>query len=127
MKKVNVLTVSLVAVMAVASARADIASTTYVDDKIQPVETKIDNHIANTTMHVTTAEKTAWNAKEDASNKVTSSDNISDDDRRSTTKYPSMAATTAMINKNTEAITESIDDLADVKQNKSTANYQMGN
>ena len=81
MKKVNVLTVSLVAVMAVASARADIASTTYVDDKIQPVETKIDNHIANTTMHVTTAEKSTWNGKEDAANKVTSTDNISDTDR----------------------------------------------
>ena len=66
MKKVNVLTVSMIAILAVTNARADIASTSYVDGKIQPVETKIDNHVADTDVHVTAAQKTAWSAKQDA-------------------------------------------------------------
>ena len=36
------------------------------ESQINPVETKIDNHIANTDIHVTSAQKTAWNAKVDA-------------------------------------------------------------
>ena len=118
MKKVNVLTVSLVAVMAVASARADIASTTYVDDKIQPVETKIDNHIADTTMHVTTAEKTAWNAKQTTENMEA---NTSEYSVNSTTKYPSMAVAQDMIEKGTSSINTNITNLTRDKQNKIAA------
>lgn len=75
-KKYGFLTVSLMAIMAVTSARADIASTTYVNNKVDPVETKIDNHIADTTMHVTTAEKTAWNGKVDSAQGASNADKV---------------------------------------------------
>lgn len=51
-----------------------------------------DNHLADTTIHVTSADKTAWNAKEDASNKKQSIDSSS------TTDYPSSKATADFVN-----------------------------
>lgn len=51
-----------------------------------------DNHLADTTIHVTSADKTAWNAKEDASNKKQSIDSTS------TTDYPSSKATADFVN-----------------------------
>ena len=51
-----------------------------------------DNHLADTTIHVTSADKTAWNAKEDASNKKQSID------ASSTTEFPSSKATADFVN-----------------------------
>ncbi|MBR2286339.1 MAG: hypothetical protein IJ866_02695 [Alphaproteobacteria bacterium] len=64
--KTNILTVLIAAIMAVSAANADIASTTYVNGKITPVENKIDTHAANNDIHVTAEQKTAWSAKQDA-------------------------------------------------------------
>ena len=51
-----------------------------------------DNHLADTNIHVTSADKTAWNAKEDASNKKQSID------ASSTTEFPSSKATADFVN-----------------------------
>ena len=127
----NIICVSLIAIVAVAfvgtanaTETASIASAAYVAKQIQPVETKIDNHVADGDVHVTTAQKTAWSGKQDAiadletiragaalgatsiqshqdisgkensSNKVTATTGY---DTTSTTLYPSMATTQAMI------------------------------
>lgn len=51
-----------------------------------------DTHVANTTIHVTSTDKTNWNAKEDASNKKQSIDDSS------TTDYPSSKAVADFVN-----------------------------
>ena len=51
-----------------------------------------DSHLADTTIHVTSADKTAWNAKEDAANKKQSIDSTS------TTEFPSSKATADFVN-----------------------------
>lgn len=51
-----------------------------------------DTHVADTTIHVTSTDKTNWNAKEDASNKKQSIDDSS------TTDYPSSKAVADFVN-----------------------------
>lgn len=51
-----------------------------------------DTHVADTTIHVTAADKTAWNGKEDASNKKQSLDPTS------TTDFPSSKAAADFVN-----------------------------
>lgn len=51
-----------------------------------------DTHIADTTIHVTSTDKTNWNAKEDASNKAQTLDPTS------TTEFPSSAAAANFVN-----------------------------
>lgn len=51
-----------------------------------------DTHVADTTIHVTSTEKTNWNAKEDASNKKQSIDDSS------TTDFPSSKAVADFVN-----------------------------
>lgn len=84
--------------MAVASARADIASTSYVNTQVQSVNTALTTHTGNSNIHVTAADKAAWSAKQDA-NLVTSSDTMLDDDQKVgwETHYPSVAAVDVMI------------------------------
>ena len=73
MKKTNILTVSIIAMMAVGAARADIASTNYVNAQIQPVSQ-------------------ALSGKQDTSNMVTATTGADyTGNKESTTKYPSMA------------------------------------
>ena len=104
MKKTSIFTVSLIAMMAAMPAYAEIASSAYVQSQIQPVETKIDNHVADTTVHVTAEQKTAWNAKEDSSNKVTDKSDYTKyltggaQASSGTQVYPSMSVAEAMIN-----------------------------
>ena len=73
MYKTNILTVSIIAMMAVNAARADIASTNYVTSQIQPVTQ-------------------ALSGKQDTSNMITTTTGDSyTSNKTSTTKYPSMA------------------------------------
>ena len=65
-KRLNVFAVSLIAIFAATGVRAEIASKAYVDQQVDSVEDKVDTHIADTTAHITAAERTAWNAKQDA-------------------------------------------------------------
>ena len=63
------LTASLIAMMAVGGAHAEsmvITTGAWVESQIQPVETKIDNHIDNSDIHVTAEQKSAWSNKQDA-------------------------------------------------------------
>lgn len=86
MKKISgILTVSLVAVMAVGAARADLAATSYVDEAVEA---------ATANMEVTT-------------NKVTDAKNFNND-LTSTTKYPSMAVAQAIVDQSTETITANV-------------------
>ena len=66
------------------SARADLASTSYVDGQITPVETKIDNHIDD--MYGTT------------DNELSGYANVLNNETQKFTKYPTMAMTNQMIN-----------------------------
>ena len=58
-----------------------------------------DNHIADTTIHVTSTDKTNWNAKENASNKSQTLDPTS------TTEFPSSAATANFVNSSVASAT----------------------
>jgi uncharacterized protein YaiI (UPF0178 family) len=123
-KKTSILTVSVIAVMAVCSARADIASTTYVDTQVQSVDNKLTAHTGNNDIHVTSAEKSAWNAKQDVGNMVTATTGADyTGNKDSTTKYPSMATVQQMVTDGTNGLAGSFMG----KQDKSSANYQMGN
>jgi len=113
MKKFGFLSVSLVTIMLVAStAHAEIASKAYVDNLIDPVATQISTHAADTDIHVTTAEKAEWDAKQDAlgytaenvANKVTSADGYNDYFNNTKPEYasrdvvyPTIATVDAMI------------------------------
>lgn len=58
-----------------------------------------DTHIADTTIHVTSTDKTNWNAKENASNKSQTLDPTS------TTEFPSSAATANFVNSSVASAT----------------------
>lgn len=58
-----------------------------------------DTHIADTTIHVTSTDKTNWNAKENASNKAQTLDPTS------TTEFPSSAATANFVNSSVASAT----------------------
>ena len=78
----SILAISVIAVMSAGAARADIASTTYVDNKVSPVATK-----ANTNASDITALK---DGKQDKSAMVDStSDKLTEDNE---TNYPTVAA-----------------------------------
>lgn len=83
----SILAISVIAVMSAGAARADIASTTYVDNKVSPVSTKADNNVAE----IAKLKKN----KEDVANKVVSGGDMekalaaTDAD----TKYPTLKAT----------------------------------
>ena len=82
MKKTNILTVSIIAMMAVGAARADIASTNYVTAQIQPVSSAVTSLQTN---------------KQDKSSMVTATTgNDLTSNKDSTTKYPSMATASAL-------------------------------
>ena len=136
-RKANVLTVSIIAVMAVCSARADIASTTYVNAQLQPVTA----HIADDDIHVTAAQKTAWSGKQDAigyttenvANKLTAASYTSNDDE-SETKYPTIKLTNKLVNDAVEDVTETITGIDQAvtglgtgKQNKLTSTGNSAN
>ena len=80
-----------------------------------------DTHIADTTKHITAAERTAWNAKEDSANKLPQGDattpvitSTSDD-----TKFPTAKAVYTALNAQSTSA-------GNTYQPKSTAAYQMG-
>ena len=107
-KKSGILTVSLIAMVAALPARADIASTTYVNDKIQPVETKIDNHIAN---------KLAIDTDQGST--------LDGTQKGSKTLYPSMSTVTAMLTDTNETFTTAIGNKVDKQQGSTNANKAM--
>lgn len=53
-------------------ALGETSSTAYAGDKGKALATNLSSHTGNTTVHITANERTSWNGKEDASNKVTS-------------------------------------------------------
>ena len=53
-------------------ALGETSSTAYAGDKGATLATNLSNHTGNTTVHITSSERTSWNGKEDASNKVKS-------------------------------------------------------
>lgn len=65
-------------------ALGETSSTAYAGDKGKTLATNLSNHTGNTTVHITANERTSWNGKENASNKVTSWSSTTSD-----TKYPS--------------------------------------
>ena len=65
-------------------ALGETSSTAYAGDKGKTLATNLSNHTSNTTVHITANERTSWNGKENASNKVTSWSSTTSD-----TKYPS--------------------------------------
>lgn len=79
----SILAISVIAVMSAGAARADIASTTYVDNKVSPVSTKADTNASEI--------KTLKSDKQDKSAMVGSgSDKL--DDVNNDTNYPTVAA-----------------------------------
>ena len=124
MTKYSRLTFSLIAFAMVAcAAHADIASSAYVDTMIDPVETKIDNHVADTSVHVTATEKSTWSGKQDAlgytaenvANKETQTVGY---DTTSDTKYPTTKVVNQMIIDSKADINGTLTDLGNNKQNK---------
>ena len=83
----SILAISVIAVMSAGAARADIASTTYVVDKVSPVSAKADNNAGEITA--------LKSSKENVANKVASGGDMekalaaTDAD----TKYPTLKAT----------------------------------
>lgn len=78
----SILAISVIAVMSAGAARADIASTTYVDDKVSPVATKADTNASDITA--------LKSGKQDKSAMVDStSENLTEDND---TNYPTVAA-----------------------------------
>lgn len=65
-------------------ALGETSSTAYAGDKGATLATNLSNHTGNTTVHITANERTSWNGKENASNKVTSWSSTTSD-----TNYPS--------------------------------------
>ena len=91
----SILAISVIAVMSAGAARADIASTTYVDNKVSPVSTKADNNAsAITALQSGKQDKLNYTA-ENVANKVVSGSDMesalaaADAD----TKYPTLKAT----------------------------------
>ena len=79
----SILAISVIAVMSAGAARADIASTTYVDNKVSPVSTKADNNAAEIA--------TLKSSKQDKSAMV-GSDSDKLDNVNNNTNYPTVAA-----------------------------------
>ena len=78
----SILAISVIAVMSAGAARADIASTTYVDNKVSPVSAKADNNAGEIA--------TLKSGKQDKSAMVDStSENLSESND---TNYPTVAA-----------------------------------
>ena len=78
----SILAISVIAVMSAGAARADIASTTYVDNKVSPVSAKADNNAGEIA--------TLKSGKQDKSAMVDSnSENLSE---TNDTNYPTVAA-----------------------------------
>ena len=65
-------------------ALGETSSTAYAGDKGKTLATNLSNHTGNTTVHITASERTSWNGKENASNKVKSWSSTTTDDH-----YPS--------------------------------------
>ena len=90
----SILAISVIAVMSAGAARADIASTTYVDNKVSPVSAKADNNAGEiVTLKSGKQDKLGYTA-ENAANKVKSGGDMetalkaADAD----TKYPTLKA-----------------------------------
>ena len=90
----SILAISVIAVMSAGAARADIASTTYVDNKVSPVSAKADNNAGEiATLKSGKQDKLGYTA-ENAANKVKSGGDMetalkaADAD----TKYPTLKA-----------------------------------
>lgn len=81
-----------------------------------------DTHIADTTIHVTSTDKTNWNAKENASNKAQTLDPTS------TTEFPSSAATANFVNSSVASATANFlgnYELADLGLTYPATTYQI--
>lgn len=84
----SILAISVIAVMSAGAARADIASTAYVDNKVTPVATKADTNAADIA--------TLKSGKQDKSAMVDStSENLTEDNN---TNYPTVAAVYGIAN-----------------------------
>ena len=83
----SILAISVIAVMSAGAARADIASTTYVDNKVSPVSAKADTNAGE----IATLKKN----KEDVANKVKSGGDMEKAlaETDADTKYPTLKAT----------------------------------
>jgi len=55
-------------VAALETGKADLSAVTTLGSEVSQMSTTVGNHIADTDIHVTTADKTAWNGKQDALN-----------------------------------------------------------
>ena len=82
----SILAISVIAVMSAGAARADIASTTYVDNKVSPVSTKANTNASE----IATLKKN----KEDVANKVKSGGDMEKalKEADADTKYPTLKA-----------------------------------
>lgn len=82
----SILAISVIAVMSAGAARADIASTTYVDNKVSPVSAQANTNAAE----IETLKKN----KEDVANKVKSGGNMESmlEKADADTKYPTLKA-----------------------------------
>lgn len=101
----SILAISVIAVMSAGAARADIASTTYVDNKVTPVSTQANTNASE----IETLKKN----KEDVTNKVKSGGNMQEVLERADadTKYPTLKAALAIAQIAAGAATEDLGDL----------------
>ena len=91
----SILAISVIAVMSAGAARADIASTTYVDNKVSPVSAKADTNAGEiATLKSGKQDKLGYTA-ENAANKVVSGGKMADalNAADADTKYPTLKAT----------------------------------
>lgn len=90
----SILAISVIAVMSAGAARADIASTTYVDNKVSPVATKADTNASDITALKSGKQDKLGYTAENTANKLASGGNMEEIVKAADadTKYPTVKA-----------------------------------
>ena len=110
----SILAISVIAVMSAGAARADIASTTYVDNKVLPVSNKANaNATAITALQSGKQDKLGYTA-ENTANKLASGGNMAEivNSADADTKYPTVKAALAIAQITAGAVNDKLGQLA---------------
>lgn len=137
LSKTNILAISLVAMFTAMSANAQIASKAYVDDVVPTATSELTNDSGFITSVPAATSSVAGVAQlasgstnttaENVSNKVTENDatNLTNDQKSSTTLYPSMATANAMLNANLGELTAAVSGKVAKNQGSGNANKAL--
>ena len=110
----SILAISVIAVMSAGAARADIASTTYVDNKVSPVSTKATNNATEIAALKTGKQDKLGYTAENTANKVVSSSNMQQilDGADADSKYPTVKAALGIAQIAAGAVNDKLGELA---------------